>query len=116
MCLRARFSIGAFLGWRLLAQTPAGAGYIDPSACAACHGSIAASYARTGMGRSFRSAASGVSLREFEAGPFVHDESGQLFRFARRDGSYVVRREAPGRYSLEVAVDYVIGSGDHARS
>ena len=116
MRLRARFSIGAFLGWRLLAQTPAGAGHIDPSACAACHARIADSYARTGMGRSFRSAASGVLLPEFGAGPLAHDASGQLFRFTRRGGNYVVSREALGRYSLDVAVDYVIGSGEHARS
>ncbi len=116
MCLRARWLIGAFLGAPLLAQTPAGAGYIDASACAACHSDIAALYSRTGMGRSFRSAANGVSLPEFEVAAFAHGESGQLFRFARRGESNVVSREAPGRYVRDVAVDYVIGSGDHARS
>src|SRR5579863_9300997 len=44
--------------WWYLRRTPgqqtASSPYADPMLCAQCHGDIAATYAKTGMGRSFR--------------------------------------------------------------
>ena len=34
-------------------QAQAGSDYVDPTVCATCHASIAATYKKTGMGRSF---------------------------------------------------------------
>src|SRR5207248_5410072 len=74
-------------------QTPAAAGYVEPSTCAECHRHIAENYARTGMGRGFRSAGADSSLPEFESAPFSHAGSGERFTPVRRGGKYYVRRE-----------------------
>jgi hypothetical protein len=75
--------------------------------CAECHPAIAASYAKTGMGRSFRAA---KKLPHFP-GPPVN-----LFMAAARDGRYFVHRAAGDVAAMDVSVDYMIGSGDHAAS
>lgn len=108
---------GALLAWPLGAQAPAASGYVDPLTCAECHVQIAESYRLTGMGRSFRSLRADSSMREFDAAPFSHLESGERFTPLKRDGKYFVRREAPSGFNaLEVSVDYVMGSGNRAKS
>src|SRR5438067_6561563 len=114
---KAALFAGALLAWPLGAQTPAARGYVDPSTCAECHARIAENYARTGMGRSFGSVRADASLPEFDAASFSHIESAERFTPVRRAGNYYVRRESPGGLNaLEVSVDYVMRSGDHARS
>ncbi len=83
--------------------------------CAECHASIAESYSRTAMGRSFRAVTPSTVLPEFDGRPFDHVPSRERFFPSRRGASYSVRRECGGG-SLEVSVDYIFGSGDHARS
>lgn len=83
--------------------------------CAECHASIAESYSRTAMARSFRAVTPSTVLPEFDGKPFDHAPSRERFFASRRDTSYSVRRESAGG-SLEVSVDYIFGSGDHARS
>ena len=74
--------------------------------CSDCHRAIAESYAKTGMGRSFRAA------KEL---PHFTEAGIDLFRPRERDGRYTVERAATADVpSREVSVDYVIGSGDHA--
>src|ERR1051326_5094017 len=117
MSRHPRCVILTLLASRIVAQTPGSMGYVDPSTCAGCHAQIAENYARTGMGRSFRSVRADAVLPEFSAGEFSHAESAERFAPIRRAGRYYVLREAPGgSNALEVSVDYVIGSGDHARS
>ena len=99
----------------------ADAGYLDPAVCAGCHRQIAEEYARTAMGRSFRSAGAGAGLSEFDGSTLDHLESRERFTAERRDGKYYVRRFQTGpdgkdRNSREVRVDYIIGSGNRARS
>ena len=117
MRLRVSWVAGALLAAPLAAQTPASGGYVDPSTCAQCHARIAQSYARTGMGRSFRAVRPDTVLQEFDSAWFSHSASGEQFTPVRRDGKHLIRREAPAGYNrLDVAVNYVMGSGDHARS
>jgi hypothetical protein len=76
--------------------------------CAECHAAIAASYAKTGMGRSFRSASKAA-----------HFDGGKVNGFSpvERGGGYLIRREAAADVpARDVAVDYVIGSGNQAIS
>ena len=96
-------------------------GYVDPGSCARCHRQIAETYARTGMARSFRSVSPNTTLPEFDGTSFNHTASGQRFTALRRgDNSYVRRNQsgADGKEAntLEVRADYILGSGDHARS
>ena len=96
-------------------------GYVDPSRCASCHPKITEDYARTGMGRSFRRVRSAADLREFDGKTFYHSRSEQYFTAYRHEGNYSVRRHQIGfdgsvTNVLETDVDYVFGSGNHARS
>jgi predicted CXXCH cytochrome family protein len=93
------------------------AAYGDPAACAVCHQQIARNYARTGMARSFRQVRAGTNLPEFDGSEYSHQASAEHFTALRRDGGYYVRRDQTGidgkaANAIEVAVDYVLGSGN----
>src|SRR2546428_601450 len=96
--------------------------YVEAAVCTPCHRGIAESYARTGMGRSFRSvsaANAGAGLSQFDGGRFDHQASREHFTAFRRDGVHYVRRAQTGPDGnpinvVEEPVDYVIGSGNHA--
>ena len=53
--MTARLALVSLLAGSILpaAQTPPDKTYADPAVCASCHPKIAATYARTGMARSF---------------------------------------------------------------
>ena len=85
-----------------------------PQNCAECHAGIAASYARTGMGRSFRAARAGTKLPEFNGTEFSHRPSREDFVAFEKDGKNFVRRSLKGSNIFEEQVDYTIGSGNHA--
>ena len=89
----------------------------DSGVCAGCHGQIAQSYARTGMARSFRAVRPDTILPEFSGAEFEHKASREHFTASRKDGKYYVRRQQKGPDGkpvnvLDVAVDYVLGSGN----
>lgn len=97
-------------------------GYVDSAVCSTCHGAIAESYARTGMGRSFFRPAAGNTVEDYSGkNTYYHAPSESYFTMARRDGAFY-----QGRYQLDRAgrrvnaaekrVDYVLGSGNHVRS
>jgi tetratricopeptide (TPR) repeat protein len=102
----------------------AAAGYADPASCAGCHSEIAKTYALTGMGRSLSrvgAAATGNALAGVTSGGYYHAASDRHYTVTTRDGTLVQRRHqiGPGGAEvnvLEVAADYVIGSGNHART
>jgi predicted CXXCH cytochrome family protein len=98
----------------LLADT----GYTGSAGCARCHAAIAESYSKTGMARSFRAVQPGVQLPEFNRRAFLHQASRQKFTPVDDAGKYTVIREQfiGGFPPYKVPVDYVLGSGDHARS
>jgi predicted CXXCH cytochrome family protein len=104
--------------------------YVDPQVCAKCHAVIAASYAQTGMGRSFTDASSTQPQAALDPGDFSskntfdHKASGQSYSMFERNGKWFERRqpltspsdsEGLGE-SDEKQIDYIIGSGTHART
>lgn len=101
----------------LMAAAPAG--HVDAKLCAGCHRQIAEDYARTGMGRSFNrpsAAAMPDPPREF-----LHDRSDTRYAVVQRDGAWYQRRWQLGFAGKEanveeLRIDYVMGSGNHART
>jgi predicted CXXCH cytochrome family protein len=96
--------------------------YADPKVCAECHAAIAKSYSKTGMGRSFSSVPgekgidSGTSAKSFH-----HEASNSFFTMVQHDGAWFQRRWQKGFDGKETnvdekRVDYVLGSGNHART
>lgn len=93
----------------------AAADYVDPQVCATCHREIAAEYAKTGMGRSF------FRPSPADTGSYYHALSDTHFSMTVRDGAAYQRRWQLGFDGREtnveeLKVDYVMGSGNHARS
>lgn len=80
----------------------------DPR-CAQCHAAIAASYAKTGMARSF------YKPQTADTATFVHPASGITYAMETKTGRYVQRQQR-GSDSSESTVDFVMGSGNHVRT
>jgi len=104
----------------------AASGYVDPALCAQCHSDIAATYRKTGMGRSFRKVRSEKDLDSAAAGPnvakpFYHAASHSFFTMVFQNGAWFQRRWQTGFDGKETnidekRVDYVLGSGNHSRT
>ena len=96
-------------------------GFVDDAACASCHPKIAATYHEKGMARAFSRPRPDQDIEDFAAPPFVHAASGQVFQISRQGDRLVFRRwqeHAAGQRInvFEQTVDWILGSGDHART
>jgi predicted CXXCH cytochrome family protein len=96
-------------------------GFVDDSACASCHRAIAASYREKGMARAFRRPRPESDIEDFSAPPLLHSASGQSFQMTRSGDRLFFRRwqtDAAGKpvNVFEAPVDWILGSGDHART
>jgi len=108
----------------LPAQSPAPASntYVDTHLCATCHPKIAQAYALTGMARSFYRPQPQTEVEDFTRGnPFNHHPSDTWYAMVKRDGKYFQRRWRIGHAGQEIQVqesqiDYIMGSGNHART
>lgn len=106
--------------WSLVAF--AQSGYVDARQCATCHKQIADDYSKTGMGRSFYKLTPAKVAEDFtRRNQFTHQLSGTTFSMVARGGEYFQRRSQVGFGGKETNVeesriDYVMGSGNHARS
>ncbi|HEY6342816.1 MAG TPA: tetratricopeptide repeat protein [Bryobacteraceae bacterium] len=104
------------------ASSQAGGRYADPGVCEQCHGDIAATYRKTGMGRSFHRVRTDQDIDWLALGkPWHHAASNTDFQMVQRDGSWFQRRWQIGFDGKptnvdEKRVDYVLGSGNHART
>lgn len=103
----------------IVAICPAQSQTSGSRACAACHKDIWDAYRQTGMGRSFSLPASGNIPLPRE--PYYHAPSESFFNMIFRGGEYFQRRhqlDSAGREInvMEKRVDYVMGSGNHART
>jgi predicted CXXCH cytochrome family protein len=104
------------------AQTGPENQYVDPEACAGCHRQIAQNYRQTGMGRSLFHPARATTLEDYASkNEFYHSLSETHYSMVVRDGRYYQRRWQIGFGDRETnveesSIDYVIGSGNHARS
>ncbi len=90
--------------------------------CATCHREITEKYALTGMGRAFYKPSPATAIEPFSTAPnYYHSLSGSYYSMAVRNGQYFQRRwqiDSAGREINveELSIDYVMGSGNHARS
>ena len=105
-----------------LVQGAAANGYVDAAVCGKCHAAKARTFAQTGMGRSFYRMAPERAREDFQAGlPFYHEPSDTYFNVFERGGKYFQRRWQKGFDGRETNVeekqiDFVLGSGNHART
>ena len=96
--------------------------YVDPAVCATCHDDIAATYRKTGMGRSFyRPTPQNVIEDYVQKNSLDHKPSGMSYTMVEHDGKFFQRRHMIGfdgkeTNVVEERVDYIIGSGNHART
>jgi tetratricopeptide (TPR) repeat protein len=96
-------------------------GYADDAACASCHEDRAKTYQHVGMARSFYRPRADVFIEDFDAPPFFHEKSRQYFEMRRRGDALVFRRwqvagDGAPIHVFEQKVDWILGSGNHARS
>jgi FimV-like protein len=100
----------------------ADAGYVDSKVCATCHSAIAATYSRTGMGRSFYRPQPANRIEDYTSkNTYYHKPSDSYFTMTERDGHYFQRRYQTGIDGKQINVeekeaDFVIGSGNHSRT
>lgn len=98
------------------------AGYIRPEACAGCHRNVWETYRRTGMARSFYRPSSNNTVEDYtNKNTFYHKASDSYFTMLRRDGKFYQRRyqiDFAGKQVnvMEKQVDFIMGSGNHARA
>ncbi len=100
--------------------------YVNPKLCAACHHAQWETFRQTGMGRSFYRATPDTMAEHFlQGGSLYHKASDRYYEMIRRGDRFFVRRyqknAAPGNNGaesnlVEVSIDYVMGSGNHART
>ena len=102
--------------------------YADPASCAECHDEIARTYGLTGMARSFAKLrgqpwlAEAVGAGGAPSGTrLYHAASDRHYTIVQRDGRFYQRRHDVGFDGLEanvieVEANYVVGSGNHART
>ena len=97
-------------------------GYVDAATCATCHAEIAANYRKTGMGRSFYRPSPSNRVEDFsKRNTLFNRASNRYYTMTERDGKLYQRRhqispEGKETNVVEVSMDYVIGSGNHART
>jgi len=104
-------------------DAPVGAyAYADAGSCATCHDQIAATYSRTGMARSFARLRAGQPVADFKTrNRLYHEASGRHYTMEERGGKFYQRRHEVGfdgkqANIFELQADYVVGSGNHART
>ncbi len=117
--------------WQLVSQlrpvTPASSkqassDYVNPAICASCHQGIAKTFQLTGMGHSVFPPARENTVEDYKTRNTVHNEpSGLTYTMVERDGKFYQRRSETGfdgkeTNIVEEQIDYVIGSGNHART
>jgi Flp pilus assembly protein TadD len=110
----------ALIAQRNAATPPPASQYADPALCATCHADIAATFARTGMGRSFYKLRPD-NIIENLGKQFYHEASDSYFVMFERGGRYYQRRWQKGFDGVETnidekTVDFVMGSGNHGRT
>src|SRR5580658_900561 len=89
--------------------------------CATCHQKIAQSFHSTAMGRSFYRPSPVNTVEDYvNKNTYYHQPSDMYFAMVQRGGRYFQRQYQigfDGRETnvVEKTIDYVLGSGNHAR-
>lgn len=97
------------------------AGYVDDVSCGSCHANVVQTYQHVGMSKSFYRPRQGGAIEDFGKLPFRHARSGDVMELRWRNGRLIFRRwrvDASGKpvHLFEQPVDWILGSGDHART
>lgn len=98
------------------------ANYVNPVLCVECHAKIARSYEATGMGRSFSLPSAANTIEDYKLHHSIdHAASGLRYLMMERNDGFFQRRSQTGfdgkpSNIVEERIDYIIGSGNHARS
>jgi predicted CXXCH cytochrome family protein len=111
-------------GWgpRVAHAQQADTGYVDSATCAHCHEDIAKTYRQTGMGRSFHRADNVDRIEDFTTHNRLYNKaSDRYYKLVQRDGKLYEQRHQIGFEGKdtnleEMQIDYVVGSGNHART
>jgi len=96
--------------------------YVDSALCAKCHADVAATFRQTGMGRSFHRANASDRGEGFTKHDTLYNgSSDRYYTMLERDGKlyeqrYQIGFEGQQTNRIEKQIDYVVGSGDHART
>jgi len=96
--------------------------YVEARLCARCHPQIDADYRRTGMGSSLFRPTAGNTIEDYSnQHQFSHPRSGTQYAMIHRIDGFYQRRWQTGFGGIEsgveeMKIDYVLGSGNHARS
>jgi predicted CXXCH cytochrome family protein len=104
------------------APTAVGSGYVNSATCAGCHQEIFKTYRLTGMGRSFYPPSAENTVEDYKTHNTIYNRaSGRTYTMLERDGKWYQRRSQIGFAGketnvIEKRVEYVIGSGNHART
>jgi hypothetical protein len=103
-------------------EKSANSSYVDPAMCAGCHQNIAKTYQLTGMGHSLYRPTAENTVEDYKSHNTVENKpSGLSYTMVEHGGKFYQRRSEKGfdgkeTNVVEEQVDYVIGSGNHARS
>jgi tetratricopeptide (TPR) repeat protein len=94
----------------------------DSSTCSPCHRAIVEGYRRTAMARSFARPRASNTIEDYTGKrTYYHAASDTHFEMTQRDGRYFERQYQIGFDGkqiniLETEIDFVLGSGNHART
>src|ERR1043165_4654296 len=90
--------------------------FVVPDAqCTPCHQNIAHTFHDVGMSKSFYRPRQDDVIEDFSKLPFKHAKSGDVLELRWRDGRLLFRRQR-GASVFEQPVDWILGSGHHART
>jgi hypothetical protein len=96
--------------------------FADPATCVRCHAEAAAGYAGSGMAHAFYAAhGTGIVAKDAGSNSFYHAASDTYYSMVAHDDDTFQRRWQKGFGGAannveELKVDYVMGSGNHART
>jgi predicted CXXCH cytochrome family protein len=119
---RSRQLAELVLGVLAAVSLPGVYGQESSRVCAGCHREIWDTYRQTGMGRSFYRPLPDKMVGNFtKKNIYYHQPSASYFAMIRRGDEYYQRRyqlDANGQpiHVMEKRVDYIMGSGNHART
>jgi tetratricopeptide (TPR) repeat protein len=94
---------------------------VSSKTCSECHAKIYEGYQRTGMARSFYVPQPSNDIENYATNTYFHAPSETYFAIVQKDGKRYQRRWQIGFDGKETnveeaTVDYVLGSGNHART
>ncbi|MEZ5463783.1 MAG: tetratricopeptide repeat protein [Lysobacteraceae bacterium] len=103
------------------ASEGAAAGYLPDRVCGTCHAALYQSFQDVGMARSFARATPQHLVEDFDNASYFHEKSGRHYRMERRGDELWFRRwkqdeEGDPTDVFETRVDWIMGSGNRARS